>query len=340
MKQIDSKLTSGKNTRNIELKKCKSFGFQILGFGTGGVGFDFTKATQRGIFGFGFSGSFVGITNLVNNLGAVASDVSAVGTARRQLRATGFGGDLAIFFGGIVSPGGNANASRISNLVNNSGVVQSDVANSSGSVTTKYQMGATKFGSTGQAIFAFGSNSSEANIAISNLISNTGVVADDTAAVSGASNITARAGAPYGGDKGIIAYGYVDPSTNISNLISNTGVVSADVSGVGSARVSPAAANYGTDKAIFAFGEYTNKVNLVNNSGVVASDTTASGTARSIGSGTSYGGTLAIFYGGNTDGSGRLNVSNLVDVNGSVGSDQTGVGTARSNLGGATYSFS
>ena len=118
----------GKSSKRPYNPRGKMFGYQVLGFGSGDE-FDFTKATQRGIFGFGFSGSFVGITNLVNNLGAVASDVSAVGTARRQLRATGFGGDLAIFFGGIVSPGGNANASRISNLVNNSGVVQSDVAN-------------------------------------------------------------------------------------------------------------------------------------------------------------------------------------------------------------------
>ena len=36
MKQIGSKITSGKNTRNIESKKRKSFGFQILGFGSGG----------------------------------------------------------------------------------------------------------------------------------------------------------------------------------------------------------------------------------------------------------------------------------------------------------------
>ena len=299
-------------------------------------------ATQRAIFGFGNAGSpaFTGVTNLVNSSGVVQADVSAVGTARRQLSATNFGGDKAIFFGGVVSPGGNANASRISNIVNNSGVVQSDVANASGSVTVKYQSGMTTYGSTGQAMSAFGTNSSEANISLSNLISSSGVIADDVSGVSGATARTAVAGAPYGGDKGIIAYGYPDPSTNISNKISNTGVVASDTSGVGTARVSPGAAGYGTDKAIFAYGEYTNKVNLVSNTGVVATDTTASGTARSIGAGASYGGDKALFYGGNTDGSGRINYANLVTNQGAVGSDQSAVGTARSNLGGATYSYS
>ena len=86
--------------------------------------------------------------------------------------------------------------------------------------------------------------------------------------------------------------------------------------------------------------EYTNKVNLVSNTGVVATDTTASGTARSIGAGASYGGDKALFYGGNTDGSGRINYANLVTNQGAVGSDQSAVGTARANLGGATYSYS
>ena len=273
----------------------------------------------------------------MNSSGVVQADVSAVGTARRQLTASTYGGDKGIFFGGVISPGGNANASRISNLVNNSGVVQSDVANSSGSVTVKYQTAMTVFGSTGQALSAFGSNSSEANINIRNIISSSGVVADD---VSGAGTAkTAAAGAPYGGDKGIIAYGYPDPSSNVSNLVSNTGVVGSDRSGVGTARVSPGAAGYGTDKAIFAYGEYTNHVNLVSNTGVVATDTTAGGTARSLGAGASYGGDKALFYGGNTDGSGKVNYANLVTNLGVVGANQSAVGTARSNIGGAGYSY-
>ena len=299
--------------------------------------------TQRAIFGFGFSSAFTGVTNLVNSSGVVQADVAAVGTARRQLTATNFGGDKAIFFGGIVSPGGNTNASRISNIVNNSGVVQSDVANSSGSVTVKYQTAMLNYGSTGQAFSGFGTNVSEAQINLTNLITNQGVIGNDVSGVSGATARTGPGGAPYGGDKGIVAYGYPDPSTNISNKISNTGVVATDTSGVGTARSSPCAAGYGGDKAIFAYGEYTAHVNLVSNTGVVASDTTAAQPSRNIGAGASYGGDKALFYGGNAEGttpSGKLNVYNLVTNQGVVGSYQTGVGTGRSNLGGATYSYS
>ena len=296
-------------------------------------------ATQRAIFGFGMASAITGITNLINSSGVVQSDVSAVGTARRQLAATNFGGDKAIFYGGVIHPGGNANASRITNIVNNQGVVQSDVANSSGSVTVKYQTAMMTYGSTGQAFSGFGTNSSEANINLSNLITNQGVIGNDVSGVSGALARTGAGGAPYGGDKGIAAYGYPDPNTNISNKISNTGVVATDTAGVGTARPSPGAAGYGTDKAIFAHGDQSNHVNLVSNTGVVASDTTASGSARSIGAGSAYGGDKALFYGGNASGA-KINYANLVTNQGVVGANQSSVGTARSNLAGATYSYS
>ena len=60
-------------------------------------------------------------------------------------------------------------------------------------------------------------------------------------------------------------------------------MVAADVTGVGTARDGLAAANYGGDKAIFAYGttgSISSLSNLVNNSGVVAADVTGVGTAR------------------------------------------------------------
>ena len=36
MRDIKNKLTSGKNTKNIQTRKGKSFGYQVLGFGAGG----------------------------------------------------------------------------------------------------------------------------------------------------------------------------------------------------------------------------------------------------------------------------------------------------------------
>jgi len=62
------------------------------------------------------------MTNLVSNTGVVATDVSGVGTARRQLGAAGYGGDKAIF------AYGKAGAfTSIKNLVNSSGVIAADV---------------------------------------------------------------------------------------------------------------------------------------------------------------------------------------------------------------------
>ena len=36
MRDLKTKLTSGKNTKNIKSRKGKSFGYQVLGFGSGG----------------------------------------------------------------------------------------------------------------------------------------------------------------------------------------------------------------------------------------------------------------------------------------------------------------
>jgi len=45
---------------------------------------------DKGIFGFGSTGSNTGVTNLVNNSGVIGSDVSAVGTARNGVGAAGY----------------------------------------------------------------------------------------------------------------------------------------------------------------------------------------------------------------------------------------------------------
>ena len=79
---------------------------------------------------------------------------------------------------------------------------------------------------------------------MTNLVSNTGVVASDTAGVG-----TARyqlAGAGYGGDKAIFGYGRDSVPTVVSmtNLVSNTGVVATDTTGVGTARYSLGAASF------------------------------------------------------------------------------------------------
>ena len=136
---------------------------------------------------------------------------------------------------------------------------------------------------TKKAIFGYGFSSNY--MSITNLVSDTGVVASNTTGVGTARTFLAAAG--YGTDKAIFGYGATAGQTNtaITNLVSNTGVVATDTTGVGTARRLIAAATYGTDKAIFGYGSSASGLvsltNLVSNTGVVATDTAGVGTARS-----------------------------------------------------------
>ena len=95
-----------------------------------------------------------------------------------------------------------------------------------------------------KAIFGYGYGTS--NTAITNLVSNTGVVATDTVGVGTARLNLAAAG--YGIDTAIFGYGASVASTtrvSTTNLVSNTGVVATDTTGVGTSRSELAAASYG-----------------------------------------------------------------------------------------------
>ena len=259
----------------------------VTGVGTarrqlGGAGY----GTDKAVYAYGFTNADVNVKNLVNNSGVVAADVTGVGTARRQSEGTTYGIDKAVFAYGSTGVGVS-----IKNLCNNSGVIAADVT---GVGSIRYGLSATTYGSTGQAIFAFGyipevggaGGNAEAFVSISNLVSNTGVIAADTAGVGTERISTAALG--FGGDKGIFAYGYLGtPVTNVSNIVSNTGVVASDTAGVGTARQSLGGAAYGGDKGIFYSGT-TADSNLVSNTGVIASDVTAVGTSRRNPSGAGY----------------------------------------------------
>jgi len=169
-----------------------------------------------------------------------------------------------------------------------------------------------------QAIFGFGfKDTVPAYVSITNLVSNTGVVATDTAGVGSPRDRTAAAG--YGGDKAIFGFGNnnIGGLTSITNLVNNLGVVAADTAGVGSPKALLAAAGYGGDKAIFGFGinssTYTNITNRVSNSGVVATDTAGVGTGRMGLAAAGYGGDRAIFGFGDSLTS-RTNITNLVSI--------------------------
>ncbi len=226
--------------------------------------------TQKAIFGYGYTGGYVNMTNLVSNTGVVATDTTGVGTARYYLAAAGYGVDKAIF--GYGYTGSYVN---MTNLVSNTGVVATDTT---GVGTARSQLAAAGYG-VDKAIFGYGYTGSYVNM--TNLVSNAGVVATDTTGVGTARYYPAAAG--YGVDKAIFGYGIAVSYVNMTNLVSNTGVVATDTTGVGTARYYLAAAGYGVDKAIFGYGytgSYVNMTNLVSNAGVVATDTTGVGTAR------------------------------------------------------------
>jgi hypothetical protein len=285
------------------------------------------------IFGYGSTGSNTNITNLVNNLGVVTADQTALtGTARYGLAAASYGGDSAIF--GYGSTGTNVS---ITNLVNNLGVVATDTL---GVGTARRSLAAAGYGYD-KAIFGFGFTGTA--VSITNLVSSAGVVAADQTALTGTvrSNLAA---AGFGGDQAIFGYGVTGTSTALSttNIVSNTGVVATDTAGVGTARGLLAAAGYGNDKAIFGFGfsngssQDVSTTNLVDNTGIVAADTTSLGTARDGLAAAGYGIGQAIFGFGLASGVG-VSMTNLVDNNGFVSADVTGVGTARNALAAASY---
>ena len=73
MRDIKNKLTSGKNTKNIQTRKGKSFGYQVLGFGAGGGGPSFICASGGTVTTSGdfkihtFTGSATFTVNKVGN---------------------------------------------------------------------------------------------------------------------------------------------------------------------------------------------------------------------------------------------------------------------------------
>ena len=139
--------------------------------------------------------------------------------------------------------------------------------------------------------------------------------------------------------KGLFAFGSTGDLQNVKNLVNSSGVVASDATGVGTARYYLAAASYGGDKAIFAYGyddsSNLSMSNLVNNSGTVGSDVSGVGTARFSLAAAGYGDDLAIFAYGDTGS--VTSLKNLCNNSGVIAADVTGVGTARTELAAARY---
>ena len=231
----------------------------------------------------------------------------------------------AIFYGGSVA---------VSNLVNSSGVVASDIdAVGSG---REGGAGATYGGDKG-IIFGGALNSNDNAVGITNLINNSGVVGNDVSIASGVRTAADVAGSSYGGDKAIAYGGYGNGNNAMYNLITNVGVVGANANGTPTGRNGTAGSKFGsTGQAIFAYG--TANINIsfhVTNVGVPGSNRTGVGTARKYIACASFGGDRCVFAFGSNDNA--LAVSNKVSNTGVVASDTGAVGTARFTPAGVGY---
>ena len=133
---------------------------------------------QKGIFGYGNTGSNSSLTNLISSAGVVASDTTGVGSARDNVAATQYGEDKGIFGYGYTG-----SIVGMTNLVTNVGVVGTDVT-VVGSV--RRSLAACSYGDD-KGIFGYGGT----YVSLTNLVSNAGVVATDVTGVGTARNYLA-----------------------------------------------------------------------------------------------------------------------------------------------------
>jgi hypothetical protein len=140
---------------------------------------------DKGMFAYGIRTTpapttLVNSIYYVSNTGVFEAIVPGVGTARNSLAASTYGGDKAIF-----GFGSGAAITNITNLVSNTGVVATDTP---GVGTVRLSLAGAGYGGD-KGIFGFGTNpalspAAQRTLLITNLVSNTGVVASDTPTVA------------------------------------------------------------------------------------------------------------------------------------------------------------
>jgi len=128
---------------------------------------------------------------------------------------------------------------------------------------------------------------------------------------------------------------------NKTTLFSNTGVFVSETDNIATSRGMLAAAGYGTDKAIFAYGnnnsDYLLLSSKVTNTGILGTDNTIAGTPRFALAAATYGGDKAIFGFGFSSDYSVVNTTNLFDNQGNYVSENSGVGTTRYDLAAASF---
>ena len=278
---------------------------------TGGVGSDTSfsgslafgaGATYGGDKGFIATRYDVDGYHLLTNTGVLGAGVTITSAGLGMLMSgLTYGGDKCIFGWHTDSSAAVTWYPQKTFTVSNTGVIGSDTTNPTDSYRDScigtgyggdkgivlYGWGYTTYDSS--SFYPSGGTSSDGR---ANLISNTGIVASETACAGTRREM--GSGGEYGGDKAITAYGYRGGFLNTINTISNTGVVSSDTTGVGTARQKPSYTRYGSDKGIFfGGGDFLDPdcqfYNLVSNTGVIATDTSVTNDARFQAIGCGYG---------------------------------------------------
>jgi hypothetical protein len=176
-------------------------------------------------------------TVLVSNTGVLSMVSPAVGLNRSVSAGARYGLGTAIFAFGQTNTTPAVVSNNI-NYVSTTGVIASDTP---GVGTARRQIGAAPYGGD-KAIFGFGITpvgfGPVGRVSLTNLVSNTGVVASDTPGVAGVTTADSKTASSYGGDKALFAYGRDGPLnpqgySNKYSQISNTGVLLNQLSASG-----------------------------------------------------------------------------------------------------------
>lgn len=199
-----------------------------------------TYGIDKALFAYGNTPGLVTWTNLVSNTGVVAANTPVSNPSTAGVGGAKYGTDTAIFGLSLFLP---SQAGR-TNLISNTGVMAATISNPN--TTGRSFTSAATYGGD-KAIFGYGYLApASTGTNLTNLVSNTGVVASNTPGVGTARGL--GGGTNYGGDKALFGLGRAAPSggsyISAFNLVSNTGVVAADTPTSAQARTGPAACGF------------------------------------------------------------------------------------------------
>lgn len=187
---------------------------------------------DKHVFAFGLNNGSQVTSQIfkVTNTGVMSASGTNAGTARTaQSNGVNYGGkNLGLFWAG--QSGGN-NQLYVMNYVNSSGDVGS---NQTAFGTARFGYASMPLGDQGLLAFGQIGNSFASSHSYGTLVSNTGTFVSETDHTNA---IRANClGTAYGGNKGIVCYGYVNGTgwSKATVLISNTNVWAADSTSLGS----------------------------------------------------------------------------------------------------------